>query len=479
VSETRITQTIERPQAILKLTGLPNHRAGGHRHHSRSQTGGQEIASREAGGDEGRAAGAAWRNSRGRRPSAPGPFAGVGTNRSTGRPLWMKNRRVPSKSLRSINELLSDVEPVGKEELLAREQCADTVAFEIRPYPDRFPVPDIVRFIMISRGCTDLGAEDKVAWQYPFTHNGWLCIVYCSTFGLRLRVWCPENAKDAAQSWANQFEGRLYASQRSAEAQLQDLADQQIRAGNVTLQNQYSMLRSTYEYFREGAQLALAGQGRIPVRSPDGGYRLMAKEEEAFYNVVAMCSAFFSELEHVLVLSLPFMPDRKHLEQVSIRDFIGMTWADKYARVLGTGGSGAAQEYFTRLVNIAERYRNTYGHGAFGKDAATIYFHVPDVGAIPCNMTEVSTQVRKGPQYLLIPIGETDFTKVCEVFDGWEADIAAKLLWPAWTWIQAGLDVRYDAEFIQDVGTAIAEGQFPEFVERACSEWERHANMEY
>ena len=71
------------------------------------------------------------------------------------------------KSLRSIDELLADVEPIGKDRLLARDRSADTVSIDITLPAHRFPVPAIVRFIMISHGGVDLGPAEKVAWQYP------------------------------------------------------------------------------------------------------------------------------------------------------------------------------------------------------------------------------------------------------------------------------------------------------------------------
>ncbi|UUO03610.1 hypothetical protein M4D79_11960 [Mycolicibacterium novocastrense] len=254
---------------------------------------------------------------------------------------------------------------------------------------------------------------------------------------------------------------------------LGELADRQIAQGNATLQNQFPQLRLTYEYFRQGAQLALDGKGRIPERAPGGGFWLAREEIEAFYNIIAMCGAFFSMIEHVLVLSIPFIAEHNS-ERVDVREVIKMSWADKYRYVLG-GQAGPTADYFTKLTDIAERYRNTYSHGAFGKESATIYFHAPNVGAIPGNMT----RVRQSPQFSLIPAAESDFAKVCAIFDGWEADIANGPMWPAWRWIQSGLDVRYDEEFCQDVKAALDSERFDEFIEVAAVRWERHANMEY
>ncbi|UXA11650.1 hypothetical protein KXD97_27330 [Mycobacterium sp. SMC-8] len=115
---------------------------------------------------------------------------------------------------------------------------------------------------------------------------------------------------------------------------LADVADRQIAEGNVTLQNQYQALRLTYEYFREGAQLALDGKGRIPEKAPGGGFWIAREEREAFYNIVAMCGAYFSVIEHVLVLSIPFFAEHNS-KAIDVREVIKLSWADKYRYVLG------------------------------------------------------------------------------------------------------------------------------------------------
>ncbi|CDM77652.1 hypothetical protein [Mycobacterium marinum] len=379
------------------------------------------------------------------------------------------------KPLRSIDELLADVRPIDPPGVDAWFGAAadNVISLESALSAKQFPVPALVRYILVARGGMDLGRAEKTAWRYAFMHENWLLVVSHRKFGLRLTLWCSAGAEEAARSWVRRFVGRLAASQRDAEAKLAEVAGQEIAAGNVTLQNQYPQLRLTYEYFREGVEVALAGKGRIPERSPGGGFWFAREEREAFYNIVAMCGAYFSMLEHVLVLAIPFMLNR-HSAPVDVRTVIGMTWPDKYRYVLGTD-AGPSTDYLSKLVMIAERYRNTYGHGAFGKDDATTYFHAPGVGAIPGNMT----RVRESPQFSLVPAAEADFSKVCAVFDGWEVDIAGGDLWAAWDWIRSGLDVRYDRTFCTEVDLALSEERFDDLIEEWSLKWERHANMDY
>jgi hypothetical protein len=71
------------------------------------------------------------------------------------------------------------------------------------------------------------------------------------------------------------------------------------------------------------------------------------------------------------------------------------------------GRSAAAR--LDRLHEVSETYRNTYGHGGFDKEGGSIYFHVPDVGALPARLTDV----RDSPHFDVIPVGSLDFEELC------------------------------------------------------------------
>ena len=386
------------------------------------------------------------------------------------------NRPMAKKSLRTIEELLGDVEPITLQELRERPKEEDRTSFELELSRERFPVPELIRFVMMELGLDNLGRGEKIAWQFPFVSGSRVGLVSLRKFGLRLSVGCSKADLPGAEAWASKFIGRLAASQRSAEFLLQDLARRQFEQGKVTIRNQYHELRETYLYFREGARLAFAGKGRIPDRSPLGGFYIMREQREGSYNMLAMCTAYFSLVEHMLALSLPFLACWPGPQEMNVRDFIGKSWSEKYRYVFNTQGSGSANDFFTRLIRIAERHRNTYAHGAFGKEDATIYFHVPGIGAIPGNMTAV----KNSPQFSFFPNSDDDFAQVCSTFDDWEQYLESSLEFGfAWQWITSGLDVRYDNAFVVQVRSVVENGTFEALLDRTAMEWDRHVNMEY
>lgn len=53
-------------------------------------------------------------------------------------------------------------------------------------------------------------------------------------------------------------------------------------------------------------------------------------EQYAVYNSLAMIDSYFSRLEHILVLALPFSKNNKEYD---IKKFIGEFWFKKYSEV--------------------------------------------------------------------------------------------------------------------------------------------------
>jgi hypothetical protein len=129
------------------------------------------------------------------------------------------------------------------------------------------------------------------------------------------------------------------------------------------------------------------------------------------FSSLAAINAYFSYLEHALVLVLPFTDFDPAAE--SITGFIGLRWRDKFKRVFDLNADVTAKRLHDRLHEVSETYRNTYGHGGFDKDGGAIYFHVPEVGALPAPLTDV----RDSPHFDLIPVGSLDFEELCALFD--------------------------------------------------------------
>lgn len=169
-------------------------------------------------------------------------------------------------------------------------------AYEVPVPASKLPVEFLAHEVMVVFGGDYLGREDKVRWRYGFTVDGVACSLASTKWGIRLHVDGAAGDIDAAEQFAQRVLDKLAAAQRIVnKSVLQPQLDGQIQGGNVTITNQYAVLRASYEYFREGAERAYAGSGHRPATIVD----LIAGRgaEEAWWNTLAMVSSYFSMLD--------------------------------------------------------------------------------------------------------------------------------------------------------------------------------------
>ncbi|MET9185223.1 hypothetical protein [Streptomyces tendae] len=340
----------------------------------------------------------------------------------------------------------------------------------------RFPIPGVVRVIFELVGARDLGQAEKLAWEYCFKFDGVACSMAHQKFGLRLYIDSTAvTSEEEAQAIHDQVTKKLESAQRSLEArQLRQFADEQILQGRMTIRNQYRQLRQIYEYFREGAILAFSGQGRLNPDLPDGGRIFSPRATEGFYNTVGMVSAYFSLLEHTLVLLLPFTTFDPAKSTVTA--FIGRNWGDKFREVFPLSKDSSSKEKFDTLHRVAEDYRNTYAHGGFGKSGATFLFHMEGVGAIPATLSDI----RGKSHFSFTPVDADDFSRVCLAFDSTDEWLKRESALCAMRWIESGLDVYYDEDFRSLAKSAMESPHlFDSFIEYHSYLGDQAANMDW
>jgi hypothetical protein len=226
------------------------------------------------------------------------------------------------------------------------------------------PLAVLAREVMVIFGAENLSKEDRIRWRYGFTVDGVPCVLARTERYIQLYLDGAVGDDDAAQQLAQRVLDKLAAAQQVFnKSVIQPQLDGQIKAGNVTIFNQYGSLRIGYEYFREGAELAYSGSGRFDHRGHLADMVIGRGSTEGWWNTLAMVSAYFSILEHVLIGCLPFTsfdPMTEDLVRV-----IGAKWNEKMKRVVDITNPESKRQ-FDALHDIAERFRNTYSHGAFG-----------------------------------------------------------------------------------------------------------------
>lgn len=263
---------------------------------------------------------------------------------------------------------------------------------------------------------------------------------------------------------------------------MRELANQQIESGNVTIENQYHRFDGAYRYFREKAGLAYAADPPPPVvthRSSDGrpsgwSSQPWKPQIEGGYLAGAMIDAYFSRLEHLLVLVLPFLDFEPG--NGGLLNFVGMTWREKWRQLLATATDTRAKLMFDQLIEIKEEIRNPLSHGGFTKKGTSFFFHVEGIGALPALLTGHGRSF----ELSITRVPQGTYEDLCSRLDAIDAFLAESSLAPGVQYATAGLDVAFSTEFRKACKDAAESPEaLDRFIDHQAYLTDMHANMDY
>ncbi|RYD89191.1 MAG: hypothetical protein EOP61_32140 [Sphingomonadales bacterium] len=322
------------------------------------------------------------------------------------------------------------------------------------------------------------GVGEKVRWSIYATVAGEPVVFTLRKFGFAILT-RKESSLDLRR-----VIGQLKSALRVLEEHLEPFAQAQIDEGRVTIANRFSEFDARYRFHRERADRAYRRAKRRPRRKAGAavGFGGLADllnhrhraESEGFFQSTAMIDAYFSRLEHRLILLRAFVG--KPLAAGELRALIREDWGDKLKRFVDVAKARDARETYARLVRVKERIRNPFAHGGMENDRGALFFHVPGVGAMPANLTRFRDSVR----FKFIPVEADDHAGACEVFDAMDALLSSGDLTGPDRLLEAGIDPQFDPDSLEDYRTAIGDAAaLQQFLERWAHDYDRHVNMDY
>lgn len=368
---------------------------------------------------------------------------------------------------------------------------ADKSRFDIRSVAiekNDFPVPELVLFMMRNvMGWEWSGPGEKVRWTVYGRFKGFPVLFELRKFGFAIGMDGGEE-KDR-QRLINQLKSAL----KHVEKFLQPIAEHQVSLGNASIENRFNEFDTRYRFFRDLADKAYGQAKRKPKKrniatgkSQDANIasslvsdmmsdwnRTMRANHEGFYYSTAMVDAYFSLLEHRLMLLRAFCG--KPLAEGELLEFLGKKWDAKLNLILANAVASAGPLGKMRLIK--ERIRNPFAHGGFENDGGSIFFHLPNIGAIPTNFSRFGNSVR----FSFIPIKPEDHAEVCTIFDSLDELLTTGSLKLPHRLMEAGVDPSYDEDQLKRYRDAISgsEEKLEEFLDRWGHEFMMHANMDY
>ncbi|PJI31886.1 hypothetical protein CU320_11770 [Acinetobacter pseudolwoffii] len=138
------------------------------------------------------------------------------------------------------------------------------------------------------------------------------------------------------------------------------------------------------------------------------------------------------------------LPFAKKDSKYEIKKIIGQFWSEKYIEVLGC--KGLSKKIYDNLIQIKEKYRNTFAHGGFEKKSQSFHFHLEGYGAVPATMSDYKNSVH----FASTPLNEDKFIEIVKIFDELDRYIEENLV-AGWKFCQSGLDLIIDRSSLKNM----------------------------
>jgi hypothetical protein len=315
---------------------------------------------------------------------------------------------------------------------------------------------------------------EKTLWSIPAVYKGIPVLLEHGKFGLRV------SANEARAGLVDELVASLRACFPITDRVFGTLAEQRITEGRVTIPNQFSQLEGRYRYFRDLAIDRFASDPppeRVIATDSDGnptGWESdpLRPQREGFYCAAAMLDAFFSRLEHFLILAWPFTSFRAGED--NLLAFIGAAWGTKYKTIFDFAATPSAHRIFDELLEVKDNYRNRLAHGGMDREGGSLYVHFEGLGAIPARLSA-------GAPPHIYPISEIAFDEVCGVLDRADELLRTDLPHVIYRYIESGFDVAFDKDSVAEYQSYLAtpDEKIDHLLHQLGYQQSYHDNMEW
>lgn len=251
----------------------------------------------------------------------------------------------------------------------------------------------------VIKGYPNLGMFEKVLWEIPIFYKGVQFVLAHKKFGFTISA---NEKKENYESIAFEAMVLIHKAIPFTEVLVNPIIHEKVNEGNITIDSKYTKMRNRYLFFREKALHGESGDEKKYEELKGGSgisnfkdgdsyqahYNLMSRYSSAkTYYLLAMIDAYFSLLEHISILLLPFVKEIK-IKEIKLDHFIGLTWKAKLRMILQYKINKSASKYLEILDEIKEQIRNPASHDDYFKNGSSFFVHISGTGAIPFTLTK-------------------------------------------------------------------------------------------
>jgi len=378
------------------------------------------------------------------------------------------------KLLKSIELILQDFSPDDDANENWKNPAAETrinIPYEITPLPYLV----FIMFVHIKEYSFG-GQWEKVNWEIPVKYKNIPLMLSHRKFGFRIS---SPKGKDADNRLVIEAIHKINKASPIAEKLVEPYIKELVDNGKINVPNEYLQLRDRYQYFRENAEKYYSeADKRRKTKNIENNYssynEIVRSGYIASHNFTAMLDAYFSYLEHILVLVKPFI----HLDVVesNLSAYIGMLWSEKYKTIFDINTDIIAKKHYDALYDIKESYRNVLSHGNFQKGGGSISVHMKHLGAIPMHLSRSKDSLRYG----FGKMQQKNFEEVCEVFDSFDEFLELGETKYGIKFAKSGCYLPFDSESKNMYKNAMeSDKEFDNFLEYFSRMQDDAANMDW
>ncbi|WCO67931.1 hypothetical protein PO878_04235 [Iamia majanohamensis] len=340
-------------------------------------------------------------------------------------------------------------------------------------------------------GGHDVGRGEKQAWAAPLEMDGTLLWFAFTKFGVSATVYGVETEETATDIVSDCMRRMGKAIPVVTRDLIEPLIAEAVTQGAFTVPNKFGYFHDMYAHLRSLSEDTAA---RAAVTKPvhkahgDGAgsthFAGAAVARDAEFEAVGALFAFFSLVEHLLVIGLAFTEcDPLH---EPFGEFLRMSWGEKFKRVVGLDEKDDKLIYDT-LRLLADENRNPSAHGGVDRNVANVHVHLMGYGAVPTGVTSTSQR----PTYTfepelpqsVFPFAEYNFFGGSA--DGWKA-VDEVLAWmrlgplaDAFTYGESTLPMWFDSDSRRALRAAAAAGELEKYMDRRSFMIDQASNMDW
>jgi hypothetical protein len=260
---------------------------------------------------------------------------------------------------------------------------------EINP-EERIREPWMVFIIfVILKGFKHYGPFEKVAWEIPVIYKGSNLILTHQKFGFYIYYGIGDANADQLSVEAYRKIRRIFSI---AQSLMQPKINDLFMKGKFTIDNSSRSIFRRYQFFSKKVRRSIKQVAKY-TNSIETFSELKERQkalmkigrlnETILFFTSAMVDAFFSYIENVLVLLIPFIDLES---KIDVRQYIQNNWSEKFKKLLDLSRDSELKKIYDDLQKIKEQFRNPISHGHFKKDESNFHVHFPRLGAIPMEL---------------------------------------------------------------------------------------------